>query len=105
GAEAHQRARDREAVAADELDELGRGVRVDDASARVDHGALRGGERLRGLAYLLLVAVGARLVARQAYVGHGLVGDLRAREVLRDVDEHGSRATGARDVKRLVDRA
>ncbi len=88
-AEAHQRARHGEAVRRRELGQLGGGFGVDDAAAGIDHGALRGGERLRGLADLLLVALDARLIAGQADVGDGLVVDLGAREVLRDVDEHG----------------
>ena len=104
-AEAHQRAGHREAVAEGELDQLGGGFGVDDPAAGVDHRALRRRERLGGLADLLLVALERRLVAGQAHVGHRLVLDLRAREILGDVDQHGAGPPAASQVEGLVDRA
>jgi hypothetical protein len=61
--EAHQRARHRQPVARRQLHELGRGVGVDHAAARVDHRPAGVGERLGGQADLLRVALGGRLVA------------------------------------------
>ena len=104
-AEAHQRARDREAVGGRELDELLGGVRVDDAAAGVDDRAPRGRHRLRRLADLLGVAVRRRLIAGQVDVADRLVVDVRAREVLRDVDDDRTGPPRAREVERLVDRA
>ena len=100
----HQRARHRKTVAAGELDQLARRVRVDDAPAGIDHRAPGRRECLRRLSDLLLVALGRRLIAGQAHIGHRLVLDLAAREVLGDVDQHRPRPTAAGDVKRLVDR-
>ena len=82
---------------------LGR-VRVDDAAADVEHRPARVGERLRGQADLLGVALRGRLVAGQVDRVDRLVRDVRAREVLRDVDQDRARAAGAGDVERLVDR-
>ena len=104
-AETHHRARDRELVRGRELDQLGRGVGADHAAAGVDDRPPRVGERLGGKPDLLLVAVGRRLVAGQVHVGHRLVRDVGAAQVLRDVDDDRSRPPGARDVERLVDRA
>jgi hypothetical protein len=77
-AEAHERAGDREAVGRGELGELACGLGGHDAAARVDHRAPRGGERLRGLADLLGVALHRGLVAREVDVADRLVRDVRA---------------------------
>ena len=87
-----------------QLGQLGDGVGADHAAAGVDHRPPRVGERLGGEADLLLVALGRRLVAGQMHVGDRLVRDVRAAQVLRDVDDDRARPPGARDVERLVDR-
>ena len=91
-------------VGAAELAELLGGVGVDDPAAAVDHGALGVGERLGRDADLLDVAVGRGLVAGQlGRAGGRRVVDVRADQVLRDVDEHRAGAAGRGDVEGLVD--
>ena len=79
------------------------GVRADHPTAGVDDRPPGVGECLGGEADLLLVAVGCRLVTRQVDVRHRLVRDVRAAQVLRDVDDDRSGAPGAGDMERLVD--
>src|SRR5256885_2260052 len=104
-AQAHDGARDGEAIGRAELGQLLGRVGVDHPAAGVDDRAAGVGQRLGRQPDLLLVALQRGLVAGQADVaGGGLVLDVRPRQVLRDVDEHRTRPSRARQVEGLVDR-
>jgi hypothetical protein len=77
-AEAHQRARDREALRGAQLAELLGRVRVDHAAAAVDHRPACVGQRFRGEPDLLQVALRGGLVAGQVQAGDRLVRDVGA---------------------------
>jgi hypothetical protein len=104
GPEAHHRQRHRQLVGGDELDQLLRGIGVDDAAAGVDDRPPGIGERLRRDPDLLDVALGRRFVAGQLRRSLGrLVVDVDPGEVLGDVDEHRAGTAGGGDVEGLVD--
>src|SRR4051812_2188554 len=74
-----------------------------DAAARVHDRPARVRERLGRQADLLGVALGGRLVTRQPDLVDRRVVDVRAREVLRNVDQNRPGTTGAGDVERGMD--
>ena len=101
--QAHQRAGDRQVVRQAEVAELLRRVGVDDAAAAVDHRPARGwpspwrpgGSAWRCPPWWAGSRAGAPCVT---------VRDVRARQVLRHVDQHRPGTPAGGDVKRLVDR-
>ena len=105
----HQR---RDHVDVDQLGQLAQrlgGPRFQDAAAGVDDGSGRAQDQLGRGAHLVEVGFGLGLVARQVDFGrlvpiHRGTRVARVDDVLRDVDEHGARAAGRRDVERLADR-
>ena len=101
----HERRDDRRAGRLGEGEQLGRGLRADDAAADVEHGLLRLGEQLRGGLDLLAVRLGHRAVAGQVDLGRPDERRLGLLRVLRDVHEHGAGAAGAGDLEGRGDRA
>ena len=103
GAAGHQRGDHRGAGELGELEQLRRGVGLDDAAADVEHGLAGRRDEPGGLADLLAVAAEHRAVAGQVDLGRPGEGHLALLGVLGDVDEHGAGTAGGGDVERLGD--
>ena len=86
------------------LRELGRRARGDDTASRVYDGTLRLLDCARRLLHLLAVALVRGLVRLEPDLGGIAVRNVElAREVARDVDDHGARTSGRSDVICLGD--
>jgi hypothetical protein len=101
--QSHHRARHRELVDARQVDQVSPRAGGHHAPAGVDDRPPGARKRLGGEADLLLIATGRRLIARQVDIIDGLVGDIGAAQVRRDIDDHRTGPATAREVKRLMD--
>ena len=102
--QAHQRVRAWVAEQVDELAQLGRCVAENHAAAGVDVRPLGVEQQLHCLANLPAMAFAHRVVRTHFDRGRIVVRRRLQRHVLRDVDDHRPRSTGARDVERLLHR-
>jgi hypothetical protein len=102
-APAHQGGDDRDVEGLGEFDQQVGGAGVDDAAARVDHGAFRCAEHVQRL--VDLSPTGGRLVDGEWCVGVRVEVDLGHLHVERQVEQHRSGSSGAHQVERLLERA
>ncbi len=84
-------------------EQLGRRSGGDDSSACVDHRSLCGHEQIDGRADLQRVALHVGFVAREVDLSGGVVPfDVGVENVLWEIDQNGTRAAGACQMKGLV---
>ncbi len=103
GATGHEGRHDGCIQALGEGEELGMGLRLDDATPDVEHRPLGRQQQLdRGL-HLPRMPFLRGVVPGQDRLDRAVPGDRRVEDVLGDVDQHRTRPAGRRDVERLVD--